>query len=71
MSAGPEWSGMQPTDFDHAAAYQLPVHAPVRVPARSDRYGTEALFGDPVHDNRPSPRPTTRPGDIEGQDELF
>ncbi|MEU1015311.1 hypothetical protein [Streptomyces sp. NPDC005898] len=71
MSTGPNWPDMWRTDFDHDALNLLPVHAPARIPARPDAYGTEALFGEVVPDRCPSRKPTVKAGDVEGQDELF
>lgn len=70
-TAGRDWAAMQRAEFDHDAPIELPVPAgPVRVPAAPDAFGTEALFGAPV----PAPQQRggpPKPGDVEGQDELF
>ncbi|MFD3667091.1 hypothetical protein [Streptomyces sp. NPDC058672] len=59
-------------DFDEAAPNRLPVPAgPARIPAMPDRFGTEALFGEPTPGPRPRPGRPVAPGDVDGQDELF
>jgi hypothetical protein len=68
---GKDWTDMGRADFDEAAPNQLPVAAgPVRIPAKPDAYGTTALFGEPTPGSRPR-RDPVRPGDADGQDELF
>ncbi|MGB8946512.1 MAG: hypothetical protein WCD21_40700 [Streptomyces sp.] len=70
--AGKNWTVMGPADFDEAAPNHLPVSAgPARIPATPDRFGTEALFGEPTPGPRPRPGRPVAPGDIDGQDELF
>ncbi|MEU3741993.1 hypothetical protein AB0E78_33645 [Streptomyces sp. NPDC032198] len=70
--AGTDWMGMGRTDFDEAAPNQLPVPAgPARIAATPDRFGTAALFGDPVPDSGPRREARERPGDADGHEELF
>ncbi|MFE4869432.1 hypothetical protein [Streptomyces sp. NPDC056682] len=72
MSTGKDWTDMGRADFDAAAPNQLPVPAgPARIAATPDRYGTPALFGDPVPEPARRRAGRERPGDIDGQDELF
>lgn len=70
--AGKDWTGMGRADFDDTAPNQLPVPAgPAWIPALPDRFGTEALFGEPTPGPRPRPGRPLAPADVDGQDELF
>ncbi|MEU9120139.1 hypothetical protein AB0C96_09795 [Streptomyces sp. NPDC048506] len=74
MSAGTgkNWTGMGRAEFDEAAPNQLPISTgPVRIPAKPDAYGTAALFGEPTPGPQPRRERPPRPGDADGQDELF
>ncbi|MGW6021195.1 hypothetical protein [Streptomyces sp. NPDC055099] len=72
MSTGTDWTDMGRADFDEAAPNQLPVPAgPARIAAAPDRFGTAALFGDPVPDSSPRPARREQPCDADGQEELF
>ncbi|MEN8656306.1 hypothetical protein ABCR94_38480 [Streptomyces sp. 21So2-11] len=69
---GKDWTGMGHAEFDESAPNQLPVPAgPVRIPAKPDAYGTAALFGEAVPEPQPRRERPVRPGDADGQDELF
>jgi hypothetical protein len=72
VSTGKDWADMGRADFDAAAPNQLPVPAgPARIAATPDRFGTPALFGDPVPDSGPRQAGRKRPGDADGQEALF
>ncbi|GGX36271.1 hypothetical protein [Streptomyces noursei] len=71
-STGRDWAAMSRAEFDQDAAVELPISAgPVRIPAAPDEFGTQPLFGEPVPAPQPRPARALRPGDIDGQDELF
>ncbi|MGD3111477.1 hypothetical protein [Streptomyces sp. YGL11-2] len=70
--AGRDWTAMQRAEFDQDAPVELPVSVgPARIPAAPDRFGTQPLFGDPLPAPKPRPTRAQRPGDVDGQDELF
>ncbi|MGW0731896.1 hypothetical protein [Streptomyces sp. NPDC002851] len=71
-SAGRDWTAMQRADFDVTVPGELPVPTgPVRIPAAPDHVGTQALFGEPVPEAPAPHQQPSRPGDVDGQDQLF
>ncbi|MFF4605197.1 hypothetical protein ACFY12_20995 [Streptomyces sp. NPDC001339] len=71
-AAGRDWTAMQRADFDLDVPGELPVPTgAARIPAAPDPIGTPALFGEPVPEPPAPRRPPSRPGDVDGQDQLF